>query len=70
MEIINKKVKHCCFCKKMLIFVWEENSSAPLKKKGKCCNLCNETIVIPARLALIVRSPNYIPSNLFVVKLT
>jgi len=31
--------------------VWEEGNNALPVKEGRCCNVCNFTEVIPARLA-------------------
>lgn len=39
------------------IFGWGNNPS-PLATKGKCCEICNDTRVIPARLAMMFRSRN------------
>jgi hypothetical protein len=49
-----KKGFICCLCGKHTIG-WDEkgiygNNPAPLKDKGECCDECNETKVIPARL--------------------
>lgn len=38
----------CCFCKRL--FKGYGNNPQPVEKRGKCCNECNEKIVIPARL--------------------
>lgn len=40
--------KKCCICGKK--FIGYGNNPDPIKKKGKCCNECNETKVIPARI--------------------
>ncbi len=34
--------------------VWSEGHNAEPVKSGRCCGLCNETIVIPERLKLIL----------------
>ena len=39
----------CCLCKKKDT-VGYGNNPFPLKKKGKCCDECNSTKVIPARI--------------------
>ena len=48
-----------CFkdCRK-LMFEYDMNNPAPLKKKGKCCGICNIEKVMPARFLLRI-----IPSN-------
>ena len=38
----------CCICKK--IFKGYGNNPMPVKKDGVCCEECNESVVIPARL--------------------
>lgn len=41
--------KHCCFCKERLKNIADENNAMPLAD-DVCCSLCNETLVIPARI--------------------
>jgi len=45
----------CCICKKEIKKKGSQSrgSNAEPLKKGKCCDNCNTTKVIPARLALI-----------------
>lgn len=44
--------KHiCCLCGKE--FVGYGNSAWPLNDNGRCCDECNTSKVIPARLALM-----------------
>ena len=39
----------CCFCGK--VFIGWGNNPEPVKSgKSRCCNDCNATIVLPARL--------------------
>jgi hypothetical protein len=38
----------CCFCG--TIIEGYGNNPAPLKERGKCCDTCNETLVIPIRM--------------------
>lgn len=40
--------KICCICKKK--FEGWGNNPAPVKEKGVCCDSCNMTYVITARL--------------------
>lgn len=42
----------CVFCKDMCETEYGNNPS-PIVSKGKCCNNCNETIIIPARMGMI-----------------
>jgi hypothetical protein len=46
----------CCICEKEIEkeIEWEYGNNAEPVKDGRCCNLCNEKIVIPARLLLMV----------------
>lgn len=43
-----KETKICCLCGKP-IFGYSHNPR-PVAKEGECCNDCNATKVIPARL--------------------
>ena len=46
-----KEIKTCCLCKDQ--FEGYGNNPLPLyNKKGRCCNICNLTKVLPARLML------------------
>lgn len=46
--------KKCILCNK--IFNGYGNNPEPLSNKGMCCDICNDTKVIPARLNLVKRS--------------
>jgi len=41
----------CCICKEM--FSGYGNNPFPIKNKGRCCDNCDETIVIPKRIRRI-----------------
>lgn len=41
----------CCICGK--VFWGYGNNPAPVKDKGRCCDICNSTQVIPTRLGII-----------------
>ena len=43
--------KICCLCG--LSFLGYGHNAEPLKEGGICCDVCNETKVIPARLKLL-----------------
>jgi hypothetical protein len=43
----------CVLCGK-IIFGWGNNPS-PLATKGECCEMCNTTLVIPARIDMMFR---------------
>ncbi|MDD5355119.1 MAG: hypothetical protein PHY56_01055 [Candidatus Omnitrophica bacterium] len=48
----------CCLCKKEIPIEangWAEGNNAEPLRKGRCCNECNLAIVIPARLAGMLR---------------
>lgn len=45
--------KKCVICGE--VFLGYGNNPAPLKEKGTCCDICNETIVMPTRLSQIAR---------------
>ena len=42
----------CCFCKAEIPAI-RSNNPSPASEVGRCCNDCNNTVVIPARLATI-----------------
>ncbi len=44
----NKPFK-CVICGEHIHNEWGQNPS-PLKPSGKCCKVCNDTYVLPARL--------------------
>ena len=41
-------MKKCCICKESCIGFG--NNPDPVKEKGRCCDVCNYTKVIPARI--------------------
>ena len=43
--------RKCCMCGKPLA-VREFNSPWPLREQGKCCDICNISVVMPARMRL------------------
>ncbi len=45
-------MKKCVLCRSQLAET-EKNNPQPLRKKGKCCDLCNLTRVLPVRTGLI-----------------
>lgn len=45
-----KKGGQCCICPRP--FIGFGNSAEPVKT-GQCCDLCNATVIIPKRLALV-----------------
>ena len=49
-EMIEKNYKNCVLCKKL--YTGWGNNPEPLEHPAyKCCDVCNETKVIPARIA-------------------
>lgn len=53
-----KKVRRCCICNTKLPIGDYGNNPEPVKpfSEGVCCNNCNRTKVIPARLKAISES--------------
>lgn len=47
----NKTFK-CCICGQT--FYGYGNNPAPVKNTGRCCNDCDETVVIPTRIKLFL----------------
>lgn len=41
--------KKCCICGEK--FTGWGNNPAPVKTLGECCDACNSSVVVPARLA-------------------
>lgn len=46
-----KLIKTCCICGKE--FTGYGNNPDPVKSEGQCCDECNASVVIPARLKLL-----------------
>lgn len=46
-----EKGKRCCLCDG--IYVGYGNNPAPIKNEGRCCDGCNITRVIPARVLAV-----------------
>lgn len=46
-----KDTNICCICRQ--VFIGYGNNPEPVKKRGRCCDLCNYNKVIPARLKQI-----------------
>lgn len=47
---MESKAFKCCICDELILNEYG-NNPWPVKDTGKCCNICNETEVIPARIA-------------------
>lgn len=46
----------CCICKKECENEWGNNPYPIVKdEKARCCNKCNETKVVPARIILSLK---------------
>lgn len=43
-------MKKCCICGKP--FEGFGNNPEPIKSSGRCCDECNENVVLPERLAI------------------
>lgn len=45
----------CSICKKEIPSRdgWDKGNNAEPINKGRCCDYCNETVVIPARIILL-----------------
>jgi hypothetical protein len=52
---INQKPKKCVLCGKK--FSEYGNNPWPLARKGQCCNVCDTTAVVPARIRLAGGKP-------------
>ena len=46
------KLMTCCICGKL--FYGYGNNPEPIRKVGRCCDECNQSLVIPARLAEVI----------------
>ncbi len=48
---MDKKTFTCCICKRQ--FSDYGNNPAPVKFSGRCCDECNRTVVLAARIKLL-----------------
>jgi len=48
------KRQKCCICGNY--FEGYGNNPAPVKTEGRCCNFCDDTVVIPTRIAQYIES--------------
>ena len=46
---------NCVICKEEILDEWGHNP-APVKEEGRCCDTCNFTVVIPARIKLTLNN--------------
>ena len=46
----------CCLCGK--ISTGPKHNPSPLRNEGKCCDQCNQNIVIPKKIEIIKRIIN------------
>ena len=51
---MDEKEQVCCICGKR--FKGYGHNPDPLKKEGRCCDECNETVVITARIEKIMET--------------
>jgi hypothetical protein len=41
----------CCICKIPVVHGWDGgNNAEPVVEDGRCCDVCNSSVVIPVRL--------------------
>ena len=43
---------NCVICKEEILDEWGHNPD-PVKEDGRCCDICNFTVVIPERLKML-----------------
>lgn len=51
---------NCSICKKEIptrLDGWDKGNNAEPVNNGRCCDHCNETVVIPARIILFLADP-------------
>ena len=48
-------MKKCVICGEYAIFGYGHNPD-PIKIEGRCCGVCNQNVVIPARLEVYYKS--------------
>lgn len=53
-EILLEKVPPCVLCGTIWMSKYGMNNPAPLAESGKCCDDCNRTKVLPARLSMLL----------------
>ena len=44
---------NCCICGREIVGMG--NNPSPVKDSGRCCNECNQLVVIPARIEMLFR---------------
>ncbi len=47
-RVRNKEIHTCCICGKQ--FIGNGRSANPINPDGKCCRVCNTTVVLNARI--------------------
>lgn len=59
-KVVGKAKQFCVLCRDALdvlykngIAIWTDGNNAEPMSSGRCCNYCNDTKVIPARIRLI-----------------
>ena len=59
-KVVGKAKNFCVLCGDALdvlykngVAIWTDGHNAEPKSKGRCCNVCNDTKVIPARLSSV-----------------
>ncbi len=59
---MKNNIKTCCICGKT--FEGLGNTPSPVKEEGTCCSLCNDLVVIPARIDAMMTSNSMQPDEL------
>lgn len=67
------KKNMCCLCRKRELTQYNNNNPEPfnngLNEGGRCCNLCNNVLVVPTRILQLNKdNPNYHKNYLNVLK--
>lgn len=59
-----KEFVECCFCGRIIPF-WVSNNPYPANKDpdARCCDMCNELKVIPARLGRLIDGRDHDENN-------
>ena len=45
----------CVICGETIVSILDSHNPFPVREKGRCCTLCNDVHVIPARLEVLLK---------------
>lgn len=51
------KKERCVICEELIKDIYDSNNPWPIRDHGACCRICNDTKVVPARIAEAMAQP-------------